>query len=159
MTRKVRKSKLRKSKKKMFKGGMFKAMAQTATKMAQKYAPKDMLDKAKEAKDSLQQDAKDKLNDLENGKLPNENPPTSEGESTKRTKIESLTRLIKFSLGSLIISPLYIMAVIANIPLNTLNNLSGKSFNNNKADALGVQLYKYMFEGYKKDNKNDNNRA
>ena len=74
----------------------------------------------------------------------------TQDEPKKRTRIETLGRLLKFSLGSLIISPLYIMAVIANIPLNTLNNLSGKSFNDNKADALGIQLYKYMFEGYKK---------
>jgi hypothetical protein len=75
----------------------------------------------------------------------------AEGEKKPNERMQSFIKLLNFSLSSLIISPLYIMAVIANIPLNTINNLSGRSFNGHRTDALGIQLYKYMFEGYKKD--------
>jgi len=81
--------------------------------------------------------------------------PKSMGQATESeplSRTQTLSKLIQFSLGSLIISPFYIMAVLANLPLNTLNNLSGKSFDGNKSDAVGVQLYKYMFEGYQKNN-------
>ena len=146
MTRKVRKSKLRKGQKKTkrrtnrtritrrIKGGMFKKMGNFGKSMAEKYAPKDALDQAK-------------------GYLPEKQSATS-GSSQgpeKLSRVQSLGKLIQFSLGSLIISPFYIMAVLANLPLNTLNNLSGKSFDKNTSDALGVQLYKYMFEGYQKN--------
>jgi hypothetical protein len=85
------------------------------------------------------------LKGLVNGESTETDPKTSQN------RMESLGKLLNFSLSSLIISPLYIMAVIANIPLNTLNNLSGRSFDGQRTDALGLQLYKYMFEGYKKD--------
>jgi hypothetical protein len=81
-------------------------------------------------------------------------PSASGPEPQKNSRIETLSKVIQFSLGSLIISPFYIMAVLANLPLNTFNNLSGKSFDKSTSDALGVQLYKYMFEGFQKNEKN-----
>jgi len=84
-------------------------------------------------------------------------PPEGELDESLKTKLDTwkyIKKIMRFSLTSLIVSPLYIAAVLANIPLNTLNNLSGRSFNGHKTDALGLQLYKYMFEGYKKDTKN-----
>lgn len=176
MTRKVRKSKLRKRRNSIktkrrskhirtrrinrinrIKGGMG-----MLTKMASKYIPADVakdarvddfvkdpsLSKAKnaykEGKDMLPQDQKGK-----------QSQPEVDEPDVPESKFQSFGKLISFSLSSLIISPLYILAVIANLPLNTINNLSGRSFEGHKTDALGTQLYKYMFEGYKKDNKND----
>lgn len=63
----------------------------------------------------------------------------------------NLWNVLKFSFGAIIMSPLYIATVLANMPLNTLHNLSGKRIDENHSDAIGIQLYKYMFEGYKKE--------
>jgi len=126
MTRKVRKSKLRKVKRKSKRRTNRRRITKRIKggmfqKMAEKYIPKGVL------------------------------PPSSGPETQKISRTETLSKIIQFSLGSLIISPFYIMAVLANLPLNTLNNLSGKSFDKSKSDALGVQLYKYMFEGFQKN--------
>ena len=64
--------------------------------------------------------------------------------------LKDVISVLKFSFGAIIMSPLYIATVLANMPLNTLHNLSGKRIDDAHSDAVGIQLYKYMFEGYKK---------
>ena len=69
----------------------------------------------------------------------------------KGTDLNDVWQVLKFSLGAIIMSPLYIGTVLANLPLNTIHNLSGKRISERHSDAVGIQLYKYMFEGYKLD--------
>jgi hypothetical protein len=68
----------------------------------------------------------------------------------RSTDLSDVMDVLKFSFGAIVMSPLYIATVLANMPLNTLHNLSGKRIDDAHSDAVGIQLYKYMFEGYKK---------
>jgi len=79
-------------------------------------------------------------------------PPEKQYSIEKRgTDLNDVWQVLKFSLGAIIMSPLYIGTVLANLPLNTIHNLSGKRISERHSDAVGIQLYKYMFEGYKLD--------
>jgi len=79
-------------------------------------------------------------------------PPEKQYSIEKRgTDLNDVWQVLKFSLGAIIMSPLYIGTVLANLPLNTIHNLSGKKISERHSDAVGIQLYKYMFEGYKLD--------
>jgi hypothetical protein len=81
-------------------------------------------------------------------------PPEKQYSIEKRgTDLNDVWQVLKFSLGAIIMSPLYIGTVLANLPLNTIHNLSGKKISERHSDAVGIQLYKYMFEGYKLDPK------
>ena len=77
------------------------------------------------------------------------NPNELVDKEKKGTDLHDVFQVLKFSLGAIIMSPLYIGTVLANLPLNTIHNLSGKKINEKHSDAVGIQLYKYMFEGYK----------
>jgi hypothetical protein len=74
------------------------------------------------------------------------------GERVKTgTDLNDVKQVLKFSLGAIIMSPLYIATVLANMPLNTIHNLTGKRIDEDHSNAIGIQLYKYMFEGYKRE--------
>jgi hypothetical protein len=76
------------------------------------------------------------------------------GERVKTgTDLNDVKQVLKFSLGAIIMSPLYIATVLANLPLNTIHNLTGKRIDEDHSNAIGIQLYKYMFEGYKRQEK------
>jgi len=66
-------------------------------------------------------------------------------------KWDDAKQVLKFSLGAILISPLYIATVLANLPLNTIHNLSNQNLDDKTSDAVGIQLYKYLFEGYTKE--------
>lgn len=57
--------------------------------------------------------------------------------------------MVKYGLLSIFLSPLYVATVIANLPMNTINNLSDNRLKEVEIDALSKQLYKYLFYGYK----------
>jgi hypothetical protein len=57
--------------------------------------------------------------------------------------------MLKYGALSILLSPIYIAAVIANLPMNTINNLSDNRLKNVEIDALSKQLYRYLFYGYK----------
>jgi hypothetical protein len=57
--------------------------------------------------------------------------------------------MVKYGALSILLSPLYVATVIANLPMNTINNLSDNRLKNVEIDALSKQLYKYLFYGYK----------
>ena len=75
---------------------------------------------------------------------------SKDAKKNPNTNIQNIGKILKFSLGSIVMSPLYIAAVLANMPLNTIHHLSGKKLSEDQSKAVGIQLYKYMFEGYKK---------
>jgi len=57
--------------------------------------------------------------------------------------------MVKYGALSILLSPLYVATVIANLPMNTINNLSDNRLKKVEIDALSKQLYKYLFYGYK----------
>ena len=57
--------------------------------------------------------------------------------------------MLKYGALSILLSPIYIAAVIANLPMNTINNLSDNRLKNVEIDALSKQMYRYFFYGYK----------
>jgi len=61
----------------------------------------------------------------------------------------SYVDMLKYGALSILASPLYVAAVIANLPMNTINNLSDNRLKTVEIDALSKQLYKYLFTGYK----------
>lgn len=63
--------------------------------------------------------------------------------------------MLKYGVLSILLSPLYVAAVIANLPMNTINNLSDNRLKPVEIDALSKQLYKYVFYGYKNGNEID----
>jgi len=79
-------------------------------------------------------------------------PPNKQYSIEKKgTDLNDVWQVLKFSLGAIIMSPLYIATVLANLPLNTIQNLTGKKIDDQHSEAIGIQLYKYMFEGYKRE--------
>ena len=90
-----------------------------------------------------------KLPGIRSAKIPIIN---EKGEKVKTgTDLNDVKQVLKFSLGAIIMSPLYIATVLANLPLNTIHNLTGKKIDDQHSEAIGIQLYKYMFEGYKRE--------
>jgi len=63
--------------------------------------------------------------------------------------------MLKYGALSILLSPVYVAAVIANLPMNTINNLSDNRLKPVEIDALSKQLYKYVFYGYKNSNEID----
>ena len=57
--------------------------------------------------------------------------------------------ILKYGALSILLSPIYVATVIANLPMNTINNLSDNRLKKVEIDAVSKQLYKYMFYGYK----------
>jgi hypothetical protein len=57
--------------------------------------------------------------------------------------------MLKYGLLSILLSPVYVATVIANLPMNTINNLSDNRLKKVEIDALSKQLYRYLFYGYK----------
>ncbi len=57
--------------------------------------------------------------------------------------------MVKYGALSILLSPIYIATVIANLPMNTINNLSDNRLKKVEIDAVSKQLYKYLFYGYK----------
>lgn len=149
MTRKARKSRKNKSKVKSrrYKGGAFLAtgLAKTFGSSALKMAASTS--KASSLLKSAVDIAKQRMPGLKSTGIPINETPI---EPKKGTDLEDVKQVLKFSLGAIIMSPLYIATVLANMPLNTLHNLTGKRINEKHSDAIGIQLYKYMFEGYKR---------
>jgi hypothetical protein len=52
--------------------------------------------------------------------------------------------LFQYSLYSLLLGPIYLIAELLNIPMNNMNNLSRKSFNKNKESFLHIPFFKMI---------------
>ena len=61
----------------------------------------------------------------------------------------SYFEMLKYGALSILLSPLYVATVLANLPMNTINNLSDNRLKEVEIDALSKQLYRYLFYGYK----------
>jgi len=165
---KFRKSKGRRTrnKSKRIRGGMF--LASTAAKLALSAAKKAASDpKLQGALSKIPKLKKNPLNTISNVSsygiqgakkfaslgiqgAKKVGSKIKENEDANPNSVGPLLKLFKFSVSSLFITPLYLATVLANIPLNSINNLSFRRLNTLETDAIGVQLYKYLFEGYKK---------
>jgi hypothetical protein len=62
--------------------------------------------------------------------------------------IGGLMTMFKYGFVSIVTAPIYLIALLANLPLNTPNNVSGKRLNEVKSGIIHNQLYKYLFYGY-----------
>lgn len=62
--------------------------------------------------------------------------------------LKGLLTMIQYGFLSIITAPIYLIALAANLPLNNLNNISGKRLNEVKSGIIHNQLYKYFFYGY-----------
>jgi hypothetical protein len=61
----------------------------------------------------------------------------------------SYFEMLKYGALSILLSPVYVATVLANLPMNTINNLSDNRLKEVEIDALSKQLYRYLFYGYK----------
>lgn len=61
----------------------------------------------------------------------------------------SYLEMLKYGALSILLSPVYVATVLANLPMNTINNLSDNRLKEVEIDALSKQLYRYLFYGYK----------
>lgn len=62
--------------------------------------------------------------------------------------LKGLMTLFQYGFVSIVTAPIYLIALMANFPLNTPNNVSGKRLNPVKSGIIHNQLYKYLFYGY-----------
>lgn len=100
------------------------------------------LTKAKEARNAVTQKAKNGYQAITSMFTTKEKTGNEEPEC-------SYLDMVKYGALSILLSPLYVATVIANLPMNTINNLSDNRLKKVEIDALSKQLYKYLFYGYK----------
>jgi hypothetical protein len=65
-----------------------------------------------------------------------------------KSVLDGLITMFQYGLVSIITAPIYLISLVANLPLNTPNNISGKRLNEVKSGVIHNQLYKYLFYGY-----------
>ena len=100
------------------------------------------LTKAKEARNAVTQKAKNGYQAITSMFTTKEKTGNEEPEC-------SYLDMVKYGALSILLSPLYVATVIANLPMNTINNLSDNRLKKVEIDALSKQMYKYLFYGYK----------
>jgi hypothetical protein len=64
--------------------------------------------------------------------------------------LDRIKLLFQYGALSIATAPLYIISLLANLPFNTLNNISGKRLDKVDSKVVDRQLYKYLFTGYEK---------
>ena len=64
--------------------------------------------------------------------------------------LDGIKTLFQYGALTIATAPLYLISLLANLPLNTLNNISGKRLDGVDSTIVDRQLYKYLFTGYEK---------
>lgn len=72
------------------------------------------------------------------------NDSTEKKLSPGASVVKTISTIIMYGLSAVLVGPIYILAELLNIPMNSLNNLSRKAFEDNKEDFLHVPIHKMV---------------
>ena len=60
---------------------------------------------------------------------------------SQSSHLNTAITLVQYSLYSLLLGPIYLIAELLNIPMNNMNNLSRKAFDKNKYSFLHIPIF------------------